>query len=171
MRTSTHRGGTRPGSRRRATAWLLLSLMMALRSLDDAIRIHERLDRLTNQVVEPRDYPFTWLLLGLPLAALLLVGAWLLALALPRPQRIAVLVGLGVFFFAAVGIESLGGWLLHTTGVSPVYRASYHVEEFLEMAGSAILVVAPLVGVGTSATRDVWPWPDEISPGEECRTR
>ena len=148
-----------PRSRATAAAWVGLGLLTALMSLDDTIRIHERLDRLTNRVLDPSDYPFTWVLLGIPIAIGILVAAVVLGRALPRRTRNAILVGLGTFFFAAVGIEVLGGWLLHTTGVSTIYRISYHIEEFLEMAGAAVLVVAPLIGVQTSPERDVWTLP------------
>ncbi|MGG5751797.1 hypothetical protein ACQ3I4_04125 [Zafaria sp. Z1313] len=88
---------------------------------------------------------FLSLCVGVPIAAAVLLFAWFAARLLPRPSRVLLAWGLGIFFAGAIGVEALTGLLLPQIGLgSPLYVALYHVEEFLECVGAGVLCVMPL---------------------------
>lgn len=137
-------------------SWWGLASVLGLMSLDEFAGFHERLDGLWRSVVgENPLQAYGWLLLGVPLAAAVVVFFWITARTLPRHSAVLYGTGLAVFFAGAIGVEVLTGVLLPAIGTdSLAYVALYHVEELLEFIGSAVLTVAPLAAAQVRSTDD-----------------
>lgn len=129
--------------------WVVIGAILAAMSIDESAQVHENLGTLVGSV--PVGLHFTWLVIGAPLAVGLIVAVGLLGMRLPHRVRIAALVGFGVFFAGAVGLEFVGGYVDDHALEGPaglnVYAVSVHLEELLELIGGSILLVSPLRAV------------------------
>lgn len=136
----------REGSRRR---WVrhgrLLAVVFVYLSIDELTEIHE-------QSMEPLQQgfglggvlQFAWVVLALPLVAILgmVMLGWLRAL--PRGSRWCVVASGVVYVGGAAGVELLGSWLWTTQGQDTLtYAAVATVEEGLEM-GALIFFLGAL---------------------------
>ena len=94
------------GSRDRRWGWAAVGAVALLMSLDEATRLHER----TAYLVTSNPLPtFTWLMMGIPLAAGL-VGVLTLATRMLAPQMRRWLgVALALYLLGALGLEALSG--------------------------------------------------------------
>lgn len=132
---------------RRAGVWAtvaIATLLLAF-SLDELASLHEQLYQVGRLIVSSETLPYVWLAVGIPLALGVLVVAVLLARRIPPAARSFLLLGLACFFAGAVGMELVGSQLVGSMGEeSAAVVAAYHVEEGLEMVGSALMLVAPL---------------------------
>lgn len=135
--------GVAPGRRER-TAWALVGGLVALMSLDEASMLHERLALVGSHWWPAAELHYMWLLLGVPLAAAVVLFVVLAARGLPGRIRWAVLGAFGLYFAGAVGAEIAQELILQADGHWFARRFLAHPEEGLEMTGAALLVVAPL---------------------------
>ncbi|MFE7629013.1 hypothetical protein [Kocuria sp. NPDC057446] len=131
-------------SRRVALAWRVAAVIALLMSLDDATMLHEKLGAIVERFWADIELTFTWVVLGVPIALVVVLLAWWAARRLPRVSGRLLLGGFVVFLGAAVGFELIAEAVLGTDPHWFLYRFVYHLEEGLEMTGAALLVVAPL---------------------------
>lgn len=130
-----------------AAAWWILGVLVLLFCLDEGTGLHERLDTLVLQFVEVPDFAVVWLALGIPLAAIVLVLAVISARRLPEHSTRLIVLGVATLLFAAVGLEYVAGELVRLGVPTPALEALSHLEEFLELVGGSLLLVAPLAAV------------------------
>lgn len=135
-------------------AWAALTVLMLLLNLDEGTWLHERFDQIALHLVDVRDFTFVWLVFGIPLAIGVLIIAFLSARRLPRSSQYLILAGFGVLMFAAVGMELVAGALIASREGTAWVAISYHVEEFLELAAVALILVAPLASYRLQETPD-----------------
>lgn len=129
--------------------WLGMSALLAAMSLDELTSIHERLPGVYERLFGENPLEvYQWLMLGVPLAAAVLLFTWWTIRGLPRPSRRLFGAGFVVFFLGAIGVEAVTAVLLPTIGQESVtYVALYHLEEALEFLGASLMAVAPLGAV------------------------
>lgn len=138
---------------RMALRWALLALGFAWMAVDEAVALHELMNRPMRQLLG-EDMATAWLI---PAAAILVVVAvFYVPFLLALPRRFALMfAGSGaVFLFGAVGLETLVGSLLERYGqASWPYKLEVAAEEACEMIGIALFVyslLAYLVHLGFS---------------------
>lgn len=131
---------------RRRTSWALFCLMCLYFSLDESAVVHEKLNDPGSQLAASMgiETQFSWLLLA-ALPVLIVVGVllrhvWLL----PKLQRWMIIIAGTVFLAGAVGFEILGGAVWNPKNYTWEYYRYALAEEFLEMAGVSLLIVALL---------------------------
>ncbi|GAA1343302.1 hypothetical protein [Arthrobacter roseus] len=135
-------------------AWSALAALMLVLNLDEGTWLHERFDQIALHIVDVQDFTFVWLIFGIPLALIILVVSCISARHLPLLARKLVLAGFVTLMFAAVGMELIAGSFIQA-GTSTVWIAlSYHLEEFLELAAVALILVAPLTAYRLRPTMD-----------------
>ncbi len=127
--------------------WLGLGMIFVYLSLDEVLSLHERLGPPLRATLGIHDgfFYFAWLLVVLPLVALL--GLIYLRFLLRLPHGLALgLVAAGVVFIGgAAGMEMLGGWYYSRHGVhNMIYICVATLEEGLEMYGVVLLIRALL---------------------------
>jgi hypothetical protein len=139
----------RAAGARGTVGWLVTAAILAGMSMDDMTSIHERVGDLVRPdgaaaAGDPGgDFSFYWVVPGAGVALLVAVAVGLHALRLHgRPRRLLV-VGLGVLFFFALGLEGVQGVVLaHGTGGPVGEILGYHVEELGENVGALLLLAA-----------------------------
>lgn len=128
---------------RLARRWYFLSALLVLLSLDEAASLHERLESVGSAIVSGGGLlHFTWVVPGIILAGLVMTTVYTLGRELPRPVAVELLAGFGVFLFAAVGLEMVGGLVLSTIGEGWTYVIVSTIEEFLENVGMILVTHA-----------------------------
>lgn len=139
-------------------AWLLVSAVLVALSLDEVASVHERLGRLAGAVLPEHGFSYAWLLLGVPLAALLVVLGAFVSREIGAVPRLIFLTGLVVLLAGAVGLELANELLVRFSegseqdvGATPLFHALYHLEELLEMLGASMLAIAPWSAVRIGA--------------------
>jgi hypothetical protein len=137
-----------------ARHWVLLSIVLCLMSLDETAVMHEVFSSRAAQVVfgvrgAPWFVYYAWIVPGIVVLGLMLVSFATLWKSLgpqTRPQFTRAAV---IFFGGALGVEvaeaafAAAFGLEHATA-SPVYTAIWTMQELLEMAGVAALLLALL---------------------------
>jgi hypothetical protein len=140
-------GGT-PGTGRAARAWVVLAVVFALLSLDEAVSLHERGAEWAGAVFDTGSLlaSLGW---TIPAAAVLVVSLVILVPAFraipPRP-RVVILAGLGTSIAGALGMEVVNV-LLGEAGARYLWR---HLAMALEEAAEMVGVVITLLGVLTA---------------------
>lgn len=141
---------TRAWGARYAGHWRALAVLLAAFSADEVARLHEHLGRLQPLLDTHGPLYFAWVLPG-SLAAL--AGVVLFARFhrhLPAPTRRGLALATVLYFTGALVVEALGGWRAETMGMNNMTHSLIAtVEEVLELAGVAVLVVALLRHVET----------------------
>lgn len=129
-------------------SWWLLAAVALFASIDEYLEVHERLDVPGNWIAErlPVDLGFTWVLIGAPLALLIVLLLARLVLALPARARTGIILGGALFVAGALGVEFVNGRVLESAGwvVDNTYLYGTMVEELLEMSGIAVALAALL---------------------------
>ncbi len=134
---------------RGAAAWWILGGIVFLFSLDEGTELHERLDGLVLQFAEVPDFTFVWLILGVPLAAVVLIMAIISTRRLPEKSTRLIVLGIATLLFAAVGLEFVAGELIRLGAPVIALELLSHLEEFMELIAGSLLLVAPLAAVRT----------------------
>lgn len=132
-----------------AAAWWILGGIVFLFSLDEGTELHERLDALVLQFAEVPDFTFVWLILGVPLAAVVLIMAIISTRRLPEKSTRLIVLGIATLLFAAVGLEFVAGELIRLGAPEIALELLSHLEEFMELVAGSLLLVAPLAAVRT----------------------
>ena len=131
----------RAGSR---AAWTWMSVLFVAMSADEVLAVHE----VVGEWIHGRLGAGGLLRFGFVIpGAVAVVGAILLfaplVRSLPMPIRRAFLLGTGLFFTGALGLEAVGGLAQDTAGRgSLIYAVVTNTEELLEMAGASIVLYA-----------------------------
>lgn len=124
--------------------WLLVAGVTGFLSLDEATQLHER----TGDLVTANPLPtFPWVVVGAPLAALLVVVLVLGARPLPAAVRGGLGTALALYVLGALGLEAVSGyyWRQQRPNASELFGT---VEELLEM-GACILALHVILGALT----------------------
>ncbi|MGJ7440583.1 hypothetical protein [Aquipuribacter sp. MA13-6] len=126
----------------------------AFMAVDEFLELHERMIEPTRAVLGGGTgiLYYTWVVPAAVLVVLVLVTGdrWLRRLG--APARRSVLTGVAVFLAGAIGLELVAGLLVSSgTGSWGVLTVLSTAEEFLEMAGAAIVaggLLTALAGMG-----------------------
>lgn len=126
--------------------------LLALLAFDDFAALHERLTAV-GDLVTLGTFAYAWVLPGAVIGAVVVVAFWRLAAQLDGATRRDVLVGIAVFFVAALGLEALNG-LLDQPGLNGMpLQIGTHVEEVTENLGIILVLRGALSMVETSRAR------------------
>ncbi|MFD1340956.1 hypothetical protein [Litorisediminicola beolgyonensis] len=121
-------------------SWWSLAAIFLLLSLDESASIHEAAGRFASRSlgIGGGQTQF-WVVLALPVIALLGAVYWRFLTRLPaRTRRLSILAG-AVYISGAVGVEAIGWLQSNTTEASPtVYSWLAFLEEATEMTGQLI---------------------------------
>ena len=134
-------------SRSARLAWRTMAVIALLMSLDDATMLHEKLGMIVERFAPATGMTFTWVLLGGPIALAVVIMAIMASRKMHKTPRRLLVSGFVVFLGAAVGFEFIADYLIRTEAHWFLYRVTYHLEEGLEMAGAALIAVAPLSNI------------------------
>lgn len=141
---------------RLAPYWFGLAAAFLFLAMDEAVGVHELLERPTQELLEWLNVshpPFAWVItatIGLAVAAPFVLG---FLRALDAQTRWRVLVAGAVFLAGAVVVEVPEGyqWASHRDGF--VHRALIAIEEGCEMAGMTLFIDALLRHLSARADR------------------
>ncbi|WP_122263515.1 hypothetical protein [Ornithinimicrobium cerasi] len=123
-------------ARSRRWGWFVVAAVTLFLSLDEATRLHER----TAALVTTNPLPtYTWVVAGIPLAALMVGVLWFATRSLPTVLRRRLGIALAVYIVGALGFEALSGvaWRQQRPDLS---EALGTVEEVLEMVACVYAV-------------------------------
>ncbi|RYZ62198.1 MAG: hypothetical protein EOO14_02985 [Chitinophagaceae bacterium] len=128
--------------------WLLLSAVFLFLSLDEALKIHERVERVSRQVFTNNMDGFlfwTWIIPYLLLALAVAFFCFRMVLQLPKAVRNKFILSGALYVFAAAGTESIEGHLMKITAEDPVVlMITTTIQELLEMVSMLIFISALL---------------------------
>ncbi len=134
--------GRAPGRLDRA-AWNGLALIFGALAVDEVFSLHERLGRVLGMLAGLGDASWIlWVGPGLALALGVLAALRGALARLPRPTRRRFLRAGAIYVAGAAGIELLGAAVLALGGWSLKYTSVTLIEEFMEMLGQALFMVA-----------------------------
>jgi hypothetical protein len=133
------RGGRDPGH------WRALAALLAAASVDEVAKLHEHLGRLQPLLDTHGPVYFAWVIPG----SLVTVGLVLLFARfhhrLPVRTRRGLALATALYFTGALVVEALGGWRAEIMGMNNMTHSLIAtVEEVLELAGVAVLIVTLL---------------------------
>ena len=115
--------------------WLLLSCIFLFLSVDEAISIHEKFNRIKSLMSSNYsgylDYP--WILPYGVFASLVGLFFFKFLLHLPAKTRKAFIISGCLYVFATIGFEPIEGHVIETYGIGYQYYLFCSLEEFLEM--------------------------------------
>ncbi len=122
--------------------WMGLALLFLFTSIDEAVMIHEMLDRPTREAFGTSDwFSIAWILPGAVIALVIGLAYIKFLAALPRGIAVTFIVAGIVFLSGAILMEIPGGHLYEKYGFSSWhYIASYAIEELLELLGLVTFV-------------------------------
>jgi len=124
--------------------WFAISLIPLFLSLDDMAQLHEALSSPLSE-----EYGFggllhwAWLVVALPVVAVLTVLFLPFLLRLPARTAILLLAGAGITFSGGVILEMFEGWRVDASGQGGLLLfLMVTVQEVMEMTGSIIALYA-----------------------------
>ena len=122
--------------------WNALAAVFVLLSLDEAASFHEM---MLLDIKGPRFFYFAWLMVGLPMLALLAIAYFRFLFALPLRTRNLFLGAAALYIAGAAGMEMIDGWWASLHGSRNLtYGLLTTLEESLEMLGIAFFIYAIL---------------------------
>jgi hypothetical protein len=130
--------------RKLGAAFATTALILTALAFDDFAALHELLADIGDAMgsVLPVHLRYAWVLPGVFLAAGCVYLFWILMRRLSGPPRRDLLVGLAIFFGAALGLEALNG-VLDAPGTNGwQLQLGTHLEEVLENVGVIFLLRA-----------------------------
>jgi len=130
-------------ARRHRKSWRFLAIVFVGLSLDETASLHEMSNAPLRAMLHAGPaFFFPWIILGLLLAAIVLIAEWPLLLALPRRTSAAFVVAGAIYVTGAAGFEAIAA-PLYANHIHPVAQAALvTIEETLEMVGVALFIVA-----------------------------
>lgn len=154
-------------------AFLLTATVLAALAFDDFTALHERLNGVGALFGGSGAATYTWMLPALPVAVAMLVAFWRLVTHVGGVARRDLLLGIAVFFFAALVLEGVGG-LLDRPGTDGMpLQLVTHIEEVTENLGVILVLRGALAMMQISRARggfsvrltEAHPSPVEQDPG------
>lgn len=133
-------------------AFLVTSALLMAMAFDDFVSLHERLDSLGAALVSSGPEGYLWVLPGVLLALVVVAAFWQLGTSLRGPARRDLLLGIVLVFVAALGLETLNGYLDNPGRDGPPLQVFTHLEEFTENLGMIILLRGSLTMMQVSRT-------------------
>ncbi len=136
-------------------SWWLLAAVFTYLSLDEAAALHELLIEPVGSLTDASGlFRYAWIIVAIPLLAILGVALLGYLRRLPGPTRRAFLLAGAVFVGGAVGVEAIEGAILDAgiTGYG-VHRLLVSIEEALENIGVALFIGALLPHMATTSAR------------------
>lgn len=117
--------------------WWVTATLLFLMGLDEVASVHERTVPFFRLLLGGKGlFLFTWVVPGMAMALLMLVGLVRFAATLPRSSGRPMLEGTVIFFTGALGLEMLGGLLASGDGFKGLpYFYIATLEELFETAG------------------------------------
>ena len=138
----------------RSLGWRVAGWVALAASFDEVAQIHERTGKILGGVGGDGGgglSVFVWLVPGGVLMVAILVALVRFTHRLDRRIAVRLLLGAGLFFFGAVGIEALGGAealsgshhgeTLAAVEQGRLYLATTAVEEAFELTGEVLLIL------------------------------
>lgn len=138
----------------RGWPWFVTAGLLLAMSLDDVTVLHERLDRI-GAGGDSRIFSTAWLLPGSVLAVGVLVSFCVLAWQLSARPRLLLVLGVGAFLGAAVGVENAGHAVARSQGESTLQLSLVFVEELAEAWGAIAILAAALAALTVYVGRGV----------------
>lgn len=128
--------------------WLLLSVVFLFLSLDEALKIHERIEQVSRLVFTNKMNGFlfwTWIIPYVLLALIVAIFCFRMVIQLPKAIRNKFILSGSLYVFAAAGTESIEGHLMKITAEDPVVlMITTTIQELLEMVSIIIFISALL---------------------------
>jgi hypothetical protein len=124
-----------------AWAWRGISIMAIYIALDEVAGFHElAIDPIrANWDVGPWLYQ-SWVIPAMALVVLIGIIYIRFLWKLPIYTKVYLCLGALTYVTGAIGVESIGGFVLTTQGLSDWYVQLSHIEEFMEMMGLIIIL-------------------------------
>ena len=124
-----------------AWAWRGIALMSIYISMDELAGFHElAIDPIRdNWEISPWLYQ-SWIIPAMALVVLISIIYSRFVWKLPMYFKFYLLLGGLIYLTGAIGVESIGGFVLTTQGLNDWYVQLAHIEEFLEMMGLIIIL-------------------------------
>ena len=128
--------------------WQILVVIFAIMSLDEVAMLHERAGNLID-ILSPVEYSgwlnYQWVLLGIPLTAIIAIAYFKFMLHLPARTRNLFLLAGGLFVGGALGLEILSGYQASlNTSSQFLYKLYMTIEELWEKLGVLVFIYALL---------------------------
>lgn len=122
-------------------AWRGISLMGIYIAMDEVAGFHElAIDPIRdNWDISPWLYQ-AWVIPAMALVILISIIYSRFLWKLPMYAKFYLILGGIIYVIGAIMVESIGGFVLSTQGLSDWYVQLSHIEEFMEMMGLIIIV-------------------------------
>lgn len=135
--------GLLTGGRLRSAFLLTAAVLVAL-AFDDFTALHERLSGVGALVGGSEAATYTWMLPALPIAVAMIVAFWRLVTHVRGRARRDLLLGILVFFFAALVLEGVSGALDRPGTDGMPLQVVTHIEEVTENLGVILVLQGAL---------------------------
>lgn len=116
--------------------WFVVGAVALFLSIDEATQLHEKTAGLVSNNPLPT---YAWVVVGVPLAALLVLVLWVATRPLPAPLKRGLGVALGLYLLGALGFEAMSGYWSRQErpGISNLFAT---IEEALEMLACILAI-------------------------------
>ncbi len=135
--------------------WQLVAVLLLAAAADETVSFHEVLTLFLPGVQEMSPLlHFSWVVLALPLLAILALWCLPMMRHLPRVTFWGLVAAALLFVGGAVGLEMVAGLVIDRAGeTSLAYRAVYILEDTFEMLGGAVFILVVLRHIRGRAPR------------------
>lgn len=124
-------------------AWRGISLMGIYIALDELSGIHELAIEPIRDSWEISPWLYqSWVIPAMIIVVLIGIIYARFLWQLPSYAKVYIFLGSLIYLTGAVGVESIGGFVLTTQGLNDWYVQLAHIEEFLEMMGLILILYA-----------------------------
>lgn len=135
-------------AQRKRVSWFLLAFIAIYAGFDEATMIHEEFYRFSNLVQSylPTElFSYSWVMVGVVVAAVFIALLLPLVLALPTRSLVGLMLGGAIFLTGAVVMETVGGHIeSHFGQVTWHLMLAIQIEEFFEYLGVIVVIWAVL---------------------------
>ena len=137
-----------------ANHWLVLSIIFFYLSIDEAISIHERGNRIFAPFQPTGFFLYSWVILGIGFVAVVGLSYLRFLTALPPAHRWRFVSAGAIYVTGALAVEMLEArWASIHSPDNLTYATLVWIEETLEMAGIGLFIYALLVYIEKEMSR------------------